>query len=147
MDQTITTAIAAIGGSIVGAFGTLASTWITQRYHDRRDLLATQIARREALYSDFISEGARLLVDALEHNVVEPKNLVPAYSLLSRIRLSSSSQVLAVAENVVEAIMDTYSKPNLTAEQISLGTMRTADPLKTFSETCRRELESVQEQF
>jgi hypothetical protein len=147
MDQTMTTAFAAIGGSLVGACGTLASTWITQRYHERRNLLATQIARRETLYSDFISEGARLLVDALEHNVFQPKDLVPAYALLSRIRLSSSPLVLAAAEEVLRAIMDTYPKPNLTAEQIRFGTVREADPLKNFSEMCRSELKAVQEQF
>src|SRR5262249_26792556 len=51
-------AIATIGGWVVGAVGTLVSPWVTQRYHDRRDLLAAQLARREALYSDFIGESA-----------------------------------------------------------------------------------------
>jgi hypothetical protein len=107
------TALAAIFGSLVGALGSSISTWITQRYQDRRELLATKIFRREELYSDFISENARLLVDALEHNVGDPKNLIPAYALLSRIRLSSSPYVLATAEEVVRDIIGTYAKPNL----------------------------------
>jgi hypothetical protein len=86
MDSTLVTAMAAIGGSMVGALGTFTGSLITQRYHDRRDLMANQIARRESLYSDFITETARLLVDALETNVVDPKTLIPAYSLLSRMR-------------------------------------------------------------
>src|SRR5277367_3495495 len=98
MDSTMIAAMSALGGSIVGATGTFIGSLITQRFHDRRDLLANQIARRETLYSDFISESARLLIDALEHNVVEPKNLIPAYALLSRIRLCSPPQVLAAAE-------------------------------------------------
>ena len=32
----------------------------------------------------------------------DPKNLIPAYALLSRIPLSSSRDVLAAAEEVVE---------------------------------------------
>ena len=34
------------------------------RHQDLRDLLAKKIVRREVLYSDFITESARLLVDA-----------------------------------------------------------------------------------
>jgi hypothetical protein len=53
-------------------------------------LLARKIVRRETLYSDFISESARLLVDAAEHSTADPQNLIPAYALLRRIRLGSS---------------------------------------------------------
>src|ERR1700756_3664580 len=98
------TALAAIFGSLVGALGSSISTWITQRHEDRRDLLARKVFHREQLYSDFITESARLLVDALEHDVSDPKNLIPAYALLSRIRLSSSPDVLANAEAVVREI-------------------------------------------
>jgi len=52
-------------------------------------LLAKKIVFRETLYSDFITESARLLVDAAEHNQSDPKNLIPGYALLSRIRLVS----------------------------------------------------------
>lgn len=82
-------AVAAVSGSLVGALGSFVSTWIAQRHQDRRDLLAKKIVWRETLYSDFITECARLLVDAAEHNVSDPKNLIPVYALLSRIRLAS----------------------------------------------------------
>ncbi len=51
-----------------GALGSSPSTWIRQRNQDRRNLLAKKIFYREQLYSYFISESARILVDALEHN-------------------------------------------------------------------------------
>src|ERR1700674_4183082 len=105
------TALAAIFGSLVGALGSSFSTWITQRHQDRRDLLARKIFPREQLYSDFITESARVLVDALEHNEGDPKNLIPAYALLSRIRLSSSPEVLKATETVVREIVTSYSKP------------------------------------
>jgi hypothetical protein len=54
------TALAAIFGSLVGALGSSISTWITQRHQDRRDLLARKVFHREQLYSDFITESARL---------------------------------------------------------------------------------------
>src|SRR6266403_2716531 len=64
INSVIITALAAIAGSLVGALGSAVGTWITARHQDRRDLLGKQTARREALYSDFIGESARLLVDS-----------------------------------------------------------------------------------
>jgi hypothetical protein len=141
------TALAAIFGSLVGALGSSFSTWITQRHQDRRDLLARKVFHREQLYSDFITESARVLVDALEHNQGDPKNLIPAYALLSRIRLSSSPEVLAAAEGVVREVVDSYAKPNLTPEEIQFRATRGDNPLRRFSDVCRAELDSMQGQL
>jgi len=143
MSPDTTTALAAIFGSLVGALGSSISTWITQRHQDRRDLLAKKIFHREELYSDFITESARLLVDALEHNESDPKNLIPAYALLSRMRLSSSPRVLESAGNVVRAIVETYAKPNLTTGEIESRAANGEGPLRTFSDVCRTELDSM----
>src|SRR5215472_17335518 len=123
MDAAIIAALAAVGGSFVGAMSSFISGSITQRFHDRRLLLSAQLARSEVLYSDFISESSRRVVDALEHNEVDPKELVPIYALISRIRLSSSPEVLGAAEPVLNTILATYPRPNLTPEQIRGGTI------------------------
>jgi hypothetical protein len=68
MPVTMNPAMAALCGSLVGALGSSASTWITQRHADQRDLLARKIFYRVQLYSDFIAESERILVDALENN-------------------------------------------------------------------------------
>ena len=140
-------ALAAIAGSLVGALGSAAGTWITARHQDRRDLLGKQIARREALYSDFIGESARLLVDAMQHNASDLQTMLPVYALLSRIRLSSSGPVLKEAEQVVNIIVSTYPQPNLTPEQIESRAVSGQDPLRQFSDTCRSELDSLQRQL
>jgi hypothetical protein len=85
-------ALAAIFGSLTGALASSVSTWITQRHQDRRDLLAKRIFYREQLYSDFISESAHALVDALQHNFQDPNKLTPTYALLSRIRFEFLKQ-------------------------------------------------------
>jgi hypothetical protein len=103
MNSVLITALAAIGGSLVGALGSAVGTWITARHQDRRDLLGKQIARREALYSDFIGESSRLLVDAMQHNSSDLQKMLPVYALASRIRLSSSEPVLQEAEQVIES--------------------------------------------
>jgi hypothetical protein len=136
-------ALAAIFGSLTGAMASSVSTWITQRHQDRRDLVAKRIFHREQLYSEFISESARALADAMEHNFRDLNKLIPTYAVLGRIRVSSSNEVLASAERVVDHIMATYSKPNLTPEDIQSMAAKREDPLRDFSDICRCELESL----
>jgi cell division septum initiation protein DivIVA len=136
-------ALAAIFGSLAGALASSASTWITQRHQDQRDLLAKRIFHREQLYSEFISESARAFADAMEHDFRDLNKLIPTYSALGRIRVSSSNEVLASAERVIDRIMTTYSEPNLTPEEIQSIAARHEDPLRDFSDICRRELDSL----
>ena len=147
MSSGIIAALAAVLGSLVGALGSAIGTWITQKHQGHRDLMERKIVRREALYSDFIAESARLLVDAMEHNVCDPQKLVPVYSLLSRTRLSSSPRVLETAEEVIRTIVSTYQQPNLTTEQIQSRAVNGEGPLRQFSDTCRSELDSLRQQL
>jgi len=148
------TALAAIFGSLIGGLTSSLGTWISQRHQDRRELLAKILVLREALYSDFISESARLLVDAFEHDANDPKNLIgdprnliPVYALLSRIRLTSSTKILTTAEEVVRTIINAYREPNLTPQQIESRAFNGDDPLKNLSEVCRLELESIRQEL
>jgi hypothetical protein len=140
---TMNPAIAALFGSLVGALGSSASTWITQRHADQRDLVARRIFHRVQLYSEFITESARVLVDALENNFKEPNKLIPAYALLNRVRLTASDEVFASAEELVREIVKNYSEPNQSPEEIRSRALNGNDPLKRFSETCRAELDSM----
>jgi len=145
VNSVLITASAAIADSLVGALGSTVGTWITARHQDRRNLLGKQMARREELYSDFISESARLLVDAMQHNASDLQRLLPMYALLCRIRLRSSEPVLQEAEQVIRTIVSTYPQTNLTAEQIRSQAVNGHDPLRAFSDTCRVELDSLRQ--
>ena len=140
-------ALSAVCGSVVGALGSSFSAWVVQRHQDRRDLLAKQIFHREQLYSDFISESARAMADAIQHDFQDPNKLTPTYALLSRIRLSSSVDVLASAEQVVQHIISTYSEPNVAPEELQSRATKRRDPLREFSNICRAELEAMQNQL
>jgi hypothetical protein len=59
-DPATVSALVAVSGSFVGGFAFNFKCVLTQRHHDRKDLLAKKIAHREQLVSDFISEGARV---------------------------------------------------------------------------------------
>ena len=103
---------------------------------------------------ELVLESARLLVDAFEHDADDPKNLigdprnlVPLYALLSRIRLSSSTKILTTAEEVVRTIINAYREPNLTPHQIEFKAFNGDDPLKHLSEVCRLELESIRREL
>src|SRR6201987_5230203 len=91
-------ALAAIFGSLTGALASSVSTWITQKHQGRRDLLAKRIFYREQLYSDFISESAHGMADAVRHNLQVPNNPTPAYALLKRMNCSLKNDVVRCAE-------------------------------------------------
>ena len=83
------------------------------------------------------------MIDAIQHTFQDPSVLIPIYALLSRIRLSSSTDVIESAQRVVTTILNTYSEPNLTPEEIQARAVKWDDPLLDFSNICRRELESL----
>ena len=143
LDPATVSALAVIFGSLAGALASSVSTWITQRRQDPRDLLAKKLFHREQLYSDFISESARVIVDAIQHSFQDPSRLVSTYALISRMRLSSSTNVIESAERVVKTILHTYSESNLSPEEIQARAEKRDDPLRDFSNICRRELEML----
>ena len=60
IQPALITALAAVMGSLVGGLASFATTFFTQRYQARRDLLSRDAANREELYSQFIKEAANL---------------------------------------------------------------------------------------
>ena len=144
MDTTIVTAMSGVLGSLVGSSATVATAWVTQKTLSRRELLRMEIRKRETLYGEFISECAKLLVDAFTHTLEQPEKLLPIYALINRIRLCASQPVLAEAEHVLRHITKQYFLRNLTVEELrQLAGSEEADPLKAFGEACRAELKSV----
>ena len=144
MDTTIVTAMSGVLGSLVGGSATVATAWVTQKTLSRRELLRLEIRKREALYGEFVSECAKVLIDAFTHTLEQPDKLLPIYALINRIRLCASQPVLTEAEHVLRRITDQYFLKNLTVEELrQLARSEHADPLKAFGEACRVELRSV----
>ena len=61
MDSSIA-AFSAILGTTVGGLSTFATTFLSQRYAMRRDILAKDVANREQLYSEFLKEVGKALL-------------------------------------------------------------------------------------
>lgn len=141
MDSATVAATAAALGSLAGASASIATTWLAQRGQATRTNLEWKLHQRESLYTEFISEGSRLAIDAMLHSLERPEQLVALYGILSRIRLISSDEVLKEAEVCVRRIVELYRRPNMTPDQFSTALeANELDPLKAFSDACRTEL-------
>lgn len=141
MESTIVASLAAAGGSLVGAAATITTTWLTQRAQRARAEREAKLRDREALYGEFISEASRLTMEGLCHSLERPDTFVNLYGIIGRIRLVAADPVLAAAEACIRQIIDLYSMPNMTVEQVRLAFERDRlDPIRDFSIACRKEL-------
>src|SRR6201996_3930506 len=144
MDSTLTSIMAALGGSIVGASTPILSNFILQRSLTQRELTNREIAQREELYSEFIRQGTASYAKALSQNLESIDEIVAMYALVNRIRLFASRSVLEAAEAFVKKLVETYGEKNMTIEQIkSVALEQHADPLNDFALKCRLELREV----
>ena len=144
MDTSIITALAAAGGSIIGAAASVTTTWINQHKQTVRELTQARHREREALYAEFITEASRLAVDAVAHSLESLEKLVILYGILGRIRLISGDEVLTEAEKCCRRIVDLYARPNITVDQMGDSfDPDKLDPLKPFSSACRAELTTI----
>jgi hypothetical protein len=144
MEVHIITAVAAILGSIAGASATVATAWVTQRTANRRHVLQAEIGSRQALYGEFVSACAGLLMDAFVHALEKPETLLPVYALVNRIRLCASPAVLKEAERLLDRITDQYFSENLTVQEMrELARNHDADPMMAFAQACRAEFQSM----
>jgi len=82
------------------------------------------------------------VIDSLSNFLDRPDKFVQLYASLSCIRLLSSEPVLVAAEACCRRIVDFYSKPNLSVDQIRTSfEVAHFDPLGEFSAACRTELQ------
>ena len=144
MDAAYFSAFAALAGSVIGGATSFAAAWITQRQQANVQLLLQEKTRRQELYKQFIEEASKVYLDALIHDQVAVPPLVNLYSAISRMRVVSSPNIPDQAEKVVRMIVDTYFSPNKTLPELhAMMNSGALDPLRSFSEACRDELNAL----
>ena len=144
MDSTLTSVLAALSGSVIGATTPVLSNFVLQRSVAQRELTNREIAQREELYSEFIRQGTGCYARALSQTLDNIDEIVALYALVNRIRLFASRSVLEAAEAFVRKLVAKYGEKNLTIEQIrSVALEQHADPLNDFALKCRAELRQV----
>ena len=93
---------------------------------------------------NFINEAARLSIESLDSQMEKASGLVTIYALHNRIRLNASEEVVQAADHTIANIVQSYKRPNLTAEEIRSGAyLDIEDPLKEFGQACRNELNKL----
>jgi hypothetical protein len=141
VDAAYISAFSALAGASIGSLASFSTSWVTQRTQIRHTQSEAERARLEALYSEFITESARLLGDALSHQKDDVADMVGLYALVGRMRLVSSQAVVAAADHIILGIIATYQGPNLglheMREYVEQGRM---NYLVEFGEAARADL-------
>src|SRR5579864_3304370 len=118
MDSTLTSVLAALSGSVIGATTPVLSNFVLQRSVTQRELTNREIAQREELYSEFITKGTACYAKALSQSLDNVGDLAAIYALVNRIRLFASSSVLEAADVFVKNLVERYSENNMSIEQL-----------------------------
>src|ERR1700736_2622383 len=140
LDGPVIVALAALAGSLVGAFSSVAATFIGQRLEGRWAQLRVELEEREQLYGIFVEEAVLLFVDAIQKSTIDPAKIMRLYSKVARIRLTSTDEVLHAAEEVGKRLFEAYERPpDDPAEVLAryANGEETFDPLREFTEACR----------
>lgn len=149
MDSAILSAASAVLGSLVGGLSTFTASLLSTRRQYRTQTIVQQVARRETLYAEFIVEASKLLADSWTHQPSPDAiaGMAGLYSAIERMRLTSSDRVIGAAEQVIHDVMDAYSAPTKTFEELraALRDGMGRDPLRHFSEACKADLRALHE--
>jgi hypothetical protein len=144
MDSTLTSVLAALSGSVIGATTPVLSNFVLQRSVTQRELTNREIAQREELYSEFITKGTACYGKALSQSLDNIDELAAIYALVNRIRLFASSSVLESADAFVRNLVERYGENNMSIEQLmALAREQHPDPLNDFALKCRAELRKL----
>lgn len=138
--------LAALAGSAVGSVASSLSNWAMLRRKDRTRHKAKAIAQRQKLYRKFIEEASKLYADALANDPSEISKLVSMYALIGRMRVLSSDYIIEAAEKAGRLIIEAYLSPNRSFSDLT-EVINEMDPLRDFSEACRRDLQTAQTVF
>ncbi len=120
----------------------MTATLVGQRLQARWNRVATELEENEKLYGLFAEEAVHLFVDATQRSSVDAPKLMRLYAKVARIRLTSTTEVLTAAEVVAKRLLDVYQQPpDDPAELLSRYAHgeTNLDPLREFTEACRRE--------
>jgi len=142
IDLTLVPALAALAGSLIGACASVAATFVGQRLQGRAARLASELREREQLYGKFVEEAVPLFVDAIERPAVDPGKLMHLYSIVARIRLTASDEILSAAEGVGKLLLEAYERPPEDPAKVLARFAKgevVIDPLRGFTQACRLE--------
>ena len=147
IDPSLLSSVSALLGALVGGGASLLGVIYTQRSQDRVQRVASEIAKRETVYADFVMSASNLLLNAYTHDEIalsgDEQRMI---GLINRMRLFASTDVVDGAEAVLRAIVEISLKPSIELRQLAkeaLSKSLDPDPLLAFSSICRADLDNV----
>ena len=147
IDPALLSPISALLGALIGGSTSLVAAVYTQRHQDRLQRVATEVAKREMVYADFVMSASNFLLNAYTHDEIslggDEQRLI---GLINRMRLFAPTDVVDGAEAVLRAIVEILLKPSIELRQLAkeaLSKSLDPDPLLAFSSTCRADLDNV----
>ena len=147
IDPALLSPVSALVGALVAGAASIIATIYRQRGQDRLQRVAGEVAKREAVYADFVVHASNLLLHAYTHDEIaltgDEQRLI---GLINRMRFFAPPKVVATAEAVLRAILEIALKPRIELRQLAteaLSKNLDPDPLLHFSLICRADLDSV----
>ena len=147
IDPALLSPVSALFGALIGGGASLLGTIYTQRSQDRVQRVASEIAKRETVYAEFVMSASNLLLNAYTHDEIslggDEQRLI---GLINRMRLFAPPGVVRAAETVLKAIVEIFLKPSVELRQLAkeaLSKSLDPDPLMAFSSICRKDLDNV----
>src|ERR1700745_3566615 len=127
-------------GALVGGSASLLGVIYAQRSQDRLQRVASEIAKRETVYADFVMSASSLLLNAYTRDEIslsgDEQRLI---GLINRVRLLTQDDVIEGAEAVLRGIVEILLKPSIELRQLAKQALSKSieDPLPVFSSLCR----------
>jgi hypothetical protein len=147
IDPALLSPVSALFGALIGGGTSLLAAVYTQRHQDRLQRVASEVAKREAVYADFVMAASNLVLNAYTHDeIVLSGNEGHLIGLMNRMRLFAPPEVVGGAEAVLRAIVEISLKPSVELRQLAkeaLSKSLDPDPLLAFSLVCRADLDNV----
>ena len=147
IDPTLLSPVSALLGATVGGAATLLGAVYTQRRQDRIQRIASEVAKRETVYAEFIMSASNFLLKAHTRDGIElggdEQRMI---GFRNRMRLFAPDNVVDGAEAVLRAIVEISLKPSVELRQLAkeaLSNHLDPDPLLAFSTLCRADLDDV----
>ena len=147
VDSAILTPLSLFLGALIGGGASVCAAIYTQRCQNRVQRIASEVAKREAVYADFVMSASNLLMHAFLHDDISPtgdeQRLI---GLINRMRLFARPIVVNGAEAVLRAIVEIALQPSIELRQLAkeaLSKSLDPDPLLSFSLARRADLDNV----
>jgi hypothetical protein len=147
IDPTLLGPVSALMGALIGGSTSLVAAVYTQRHQDRLQRVASEVAKRETVYAEFVMSASNFLLNAYTHDEIalggDEQRLV---GLMNRMRLFAPTDVVSGAEVVLRTILEIALKPSIELRQLAKKALSEGldpDPLLAFSLVCRTDLDTV----